>query len=223
MTETFSPSPEERAAIVRNAQERMTSRAEGWLEDKTVSSALTAAAARTAPLAAEQQAALRPAFLDFEASSLHSEKSYPISVGVAPLDESLAPDYYALIRPREGWTNWDEKSESIHGIPRETLERDGADADVVLQTLTVLSRTFRFYVTSNYDQFWMNRLTEGNPGILVHDFQDFMYDTASGDCLAVMDAYERANRETKHTHNALDDARHLRNVVRQLVQGEPKP
>lgn len=70
-------------------------------------------------------------FLDFEASSL-ARHSYPIEV--AWVFEDGASETH-LIRPAEGWEDWDAAAEAIHHIPRETLLRDGMPHDALARRM----------------------------------------------------------------------------------------
>jgi hypothetical protein len=70
-------------------------------------------------------------FLDFEASSL-SDRSYPIEI--AWVFEDGRSEAH-LIAPAPGWNDWDDVSESIHGISREMLEAEGEPHDVVATRL----------------------------------------------------------------------------------------
>jgi len=66
-------------------------------------------------------------FLDFEASSL-ARHSYPIEV--AWVFEDGASETH-LIRPAQGWDDWDAAAEAIHHVPREKLLRDGMAHDAL--------------------------------------------------------------------------------------------
>ena len=55
--------------------------------------------------------------IDFEASSLDMIMSYPIQVGY--FNGEIEREF--LIKPLSGWTDWDEKSQAIHGINRHEL------------------------------------------------------------------------------------------------------
>ena len=63
-------------------------------------------------------------FLDFEASSL-ARRGFPIEI--AWVFETGEAESH-LIRPAADWTEWSAEAESIHGIPRASLERDGRPA-----------------------------------------------------------------------------------------------
>jgi hypothetical protein len=97
-------------------------------------------------------------FLDFEASSL-SRQSYPIEVGWAGEDASQEEH---LIRPAEGWTDWDASAEAIHGISRETLETRGEAHDQVARRLLETLGVHDVYVTApSWDGMWLSRLLRG--------------------------------------------------------------
>lgn len=70
-------------------------------------------------------------FLDFEASSL-AKRGYPIEVAWV-MEDGMAESH--LIRPAAGWDDWDEAAQAIHGIPRDTLLRDGMDAATVARRM----------------------------------------------------------------------------------------
>lgn len=72
-----------------------------------------------------------PAILDLEASGF-GRHSYPIEVGYVLPDGS---SYCSLIRPAAHWTHWDPAAESVHHIPRHTLERHGRSAAEVAHQL----------------------------------------------------------------------------------------
>ncbi len=75
-----------------------------------------------------------PVFIDIEASGFGHD-SYPIEIGVAFSDGS---QYSSLIKPAPHWQYWDPHAESIHGIDRQQLLRDGASASVVAKELNEL-------------------------------------------------------------------------------------
>ena len=57
------------------------------------------------------------AFLDFEASSL-GKKSVPIEVAWV-WEDGRGESH--LIRPADGWDDWNERAEAIHHVSRATL------------------------------------------------------------------------------------------------------
>jgi hypothetical protein len=102
------------------------------------------------------------AFLDFEASSL-AKNSFPIEVAWV-FEDGGAETH--LIRPAPGWTDWDERAERIHGIPRSKLERDGSPHDVVARRVVeILSGHDLLASAPSWDGKWMSVLlrTAGFP------------------------------------------------------------
>ncbi|MGR6329835.1 3'-5' exonuclease [Sphingomonas sp. XXL09] len=94
-------------------------------------------------------------FLDFEASSL-AKTSYPIEV--AWVFEDGRGEAY-LIRPAEGWTDWDAEAEAIHHIPREALVRDGTPHDVVAaRMIDTLCGHDLFASAPSWDGKWLSVL-----------------------------------------------------------------
>lgn len=145
-------------------------------------------------------------FLDFEASSLGRE-SYPISVGwVKGADES---DTF-LITPSSEWTDWDIKSESIHGLSRKTITESGIDCCEAMKRLNSHLKGSVAVCSSLYDIFWLKRLREASE--VNEDFQLV-------NCLdlSIIDKhnYHRicALIESESTHNPIDDAIALKNAI----------
>jgi hypothetical protein len=94
-------------------------------------------------------------FLDFEASSL-GKRSYPIEVGWVFAD-GRSRAY--LIRPAEGWTDWDARSEAIHRISQARLLAEGTAHDLVAQDM-IESLSGHDLVASavSWDGKWMSAL-----------------------------------------------------------------
>jgi hypothetical protein len=94
-------------------------------------------------------------FLDFEASSL-AKRSYPIEVGWAAEDGS-GEGY--LIRPAPGWDDWGAEAEAIHGIPHETLLRDGTPHEVVAHRMVKVLAGHDLYASApSWDGKWLSAL-----------------------------------------------------------------
>ena len=74
-----------------------------------------------------------PCFIDFEASSLR-EDSYPIAVAWNLPNGHIRR---FLISPLgvEGWSDWSEESEQIHGIDRLRLITNGWEPDYVYEEM----------------------------------------------------------------------------------------
>lgn len=96
-----------------------------------------------------------PAFIDFEASSLDLIASYPIEVGICLPDGTL---HSWLIKPHVLWQDWSESAERIHGITRETLEREGRPVSEVATSLNRLLGDQVFCDAWTFDSFWLHRL-----------------------------------------------------------------
>ncbi|SEM90019.1 hypothetical protein SAMN05192583_1456 [Sphingomonas gellani] len=159
-------------------------------------------------------------FLDFEASSL-ADKSYPIEVGWA-WEDGRDEDY--LIRPASGWTDWASEAQAIHGIARETLERDGTPHDVVARRMVeVLSGHDLFASAPSWDGKWLSALLRaaGLPrhALRLRDSEDARAETARdilapvllqdalGPAVAAVLAQAEADRPSgRPAHRALADA-----------------
>ncbi|WP_341580905.1 hypothetical protein [Marinobacter metalliresistant] len=98
---------------------------------------------------------IRPAFIDFEASSLDLIASYPIEVGICMPDGTL---HSWLICPYVLWQDWSESAEQIHGISRQTLEAEGIAASEVARALNELLPEQVFCDAWTFDSFWLHRL-----------------------------------------------------------------
>jgi hypothetical protein len=97
-------------------------------------------------------------FLDFEASSL-SDRSYPIEV--AWVFEDGASEAH-LIRPAEGWDDWDPESQAIHGIARATLVAEGTPPDVVAARMVAVLDGHDLRASApSWDGKWLSKLLRG--------------------------------------------------------------
>lgn len=103
------------------------------------------------------------ALLDYEASSL-SDRSYPIEAGWAIIAADLSiSSGTMLIRPHQRWTDWSDKSQSIHGINRKMLAEGGSACREVAEHLAGLFNGLPGAVLSadpDYETFWSDRLYE---------------------------------------------------------------
>lgn len=92
--------------------------------------------------------------LDFEASGLDLNDSYPIEVGYTNGSIHKA----TLIKPHSTWTHWNKDSEAIHGIDRNSLLY-GKDVFEVCEQLNIDLLGQNVIVDGGrYDQFWLDRL-----------------------------------------------------------------
>ncbi|WP_148861113.1 3'-5' exonuclease [Marinobacter fonticola] len=97
----------------------------------------------------------RPAFIDFEASSLDLIASYPIEVGVSLPDGTL---HSWLIAPHVLWQDWSESAEAIHGISRDTLLAEGREVRDVAYELNQILSDEVYCDAWTFDSFWLHRL-----------------------------------------------------------------
>jgi hypothetical protein len=95
------------------------------------------------------------AFLDFEASSL-SDRSYPIEIAWV-FEDGQSETH--LIAPAPGWNDWDDVSESIHGISRAVLEAEGEPHDeVATRMVAALAGHDLFASSPSWDGKWLSVL-----------------------------------------------------------------
>lgn len=95
------------------------------------------------------------AFLDFEASSL-GKRSYPIEVAWV-FEDGRAEAH--LIRPAQGWTDWDEDAEAIHHISRPQLVTEGSPHDFVARRMMeALTGHDLLASAPSWDGKWMSTL-----------------------------------------------------------------
>ncbi|QAY78348.1 transcriptional regulator [Sphingosinicella sp. BN140058] len=94
-------------------------------------------------------------FIDFEASSL-GKTGYPIEVGWV-FEDGRSENH--LIRPAPQWTDWDERSEAIHGISRDKLADEGTAHDVVARRLIEALAGHRVFASApSWDGKWLSAL-----------------------------------------------------------------
>src|SRR5215213_9954983 len=95
------------------------------------------------------------AFLDFEASSL-ARRGFPIEV--AWVFESGEEESH-LIRPAADWTEWSPEAESVHRIPRASLDREGRPVEEVARRAVEALSGHRLYASApSWDGQWLSRL-----------------------------------------------------------------
>ncbi|KQV78798.1 hypothetical protein [Rhizobacter sp. Root1221] len=98
-----------------------------------------------------------PAILDIEASGF-GRASYPIEVGYILGDGT---SFCTLIRPAPTWTHWDTSAESVHHIPRATLDRHGRSVAEVAATLNERLRGQTLFSDGwGHDYPWLSALFE---------------------------------------------------------------
>lgn len=98
------------------------------------------------------------AFLDFEASSL-SPRSHPIEVAWV-FEDGRSESH--LIRPAESWTDWDDRSQAIHGITQDELAARGEPVELVAARMVeTLSDHELFASAPSWDGKWLSVLLRG--------------------------------------------------------------
>ncbi|MCY0965299.1 3'-5' exonuclease [Parathalassolituus penaei] len=96
-----------------------------------------------------------PPIIDLEASGFGSG-SYPIEIGYALEDRVV---YSCLVKPAQRWTHWSDEAESIHGISRDMLARDGLTVrEVALRLNEALRGKTLFSDAWSFDSSWLGRL-----------------------------------------------------------------
>ena len=94
-------------------------------------------------------------FIDFEASSL-GRTGFPIEVGWA-FEDGTSEGH--LIRPAPQWTDWDPRSEAIHGLSRATLEAEGAPHDTIARRLLEALQGHDVFASApSWDGKWLSAL-----------------------------------------------------------------
>jgi DNA polymerase III epsilon subunit-like protein len=143
-------------------------------------------------------------FIDFEASSL-SPQSWPIEVGLAWLEGRKVVMKSRLIYTRASWdvSDWDPKSEAIHGLSYSTILSAGSDADEVSAWLIDIAQESNLISdAAEFDQRWIDRLL-GRPGPRIQDFDQAVWnefsDNGNPASSRVARVYKaKANRPTAH-------------------------
>jgi hypothetical protein len=164
-------------------------------------------------------------FIDFEASSLGKE-SYPIEVGWVFED---GRQENMRIRPLPEWTDWDPRSEAIHGIPRATLLAEGTPADAVAHRLLSELGGHAVYASApSWDGKWLSQLLRGaglpRHALRLKDTEEARAETAREILAALPEAEVEAavarvlaraaevGRAAHVSHRAVEDAERERQV-----------
>ena len=178
----------------------------------------------------------RLAVLDFEASGLDDDLTYPIEVAVVR-DDGEARSW--LISPTDEWLDtgtWSDDSAEVHGLNLDLLQREGAPVEEVVQALVEFTEGYTVLSDARYaDGFWLRRLFAA--AFRKPPFQLECYWAA---CHAVLnsvhdvgwpgeggipphrlteEALEEARRRIPEEHRAMPDARRLMEAIRILRVG----
>ncbi len=151
-----------------------------------------------------------PPVLDFEASSLDIDKSYPISLGLVAGGHS----FEWLIKPKLDWTDWSAESESLHRISRARLLEFGIPAVTVNAAIIRILGAQRYAYTDAYewDGLWARRLGLENIRILPATNL-----VAPDRCGQIGEQRAKARiRYSLRSHNAVDDALALAFAIQSL-------
>lgn len=102
-----------------------------------------------------------PFFLDFEASSL-AEGSYPIEIAWGDINGVHESHLISPAEVRE-WTDWSIISETVHGISKLQLNREGRSPKWVCDRVCeALDGRVVYSDAPAYDGFWLSRLFEAS-------------------------------------------------------------
>lgn len=184
----------------------------------------------------EGQGGDRLAVLDFEASGLDDDLTYPIEVAVVR-DDGEARSW--LISPTDEWLDtgtWSDDSAEVHGLNLDFLQREGAAVEEVAQALAEFTDGYSVISDAQYaDGFWLRRLFAA--AFRKPPFQLECYWSA---CHAVLnevhdvgwpgesgipphrlteEALEKARRRIPDEHRAMPDAKRLMEAIRILRVG----
>lgn len=136
--------------------------------------------------------------IDIEASCLPEQGlSYPIEVALGDLATGAIVAW--LVRPEPHWMqwDWDPEAERVHKIPQATLVRDGMPRSVVASAIA--ERVIGRRIVSDhplYDQIWLARLFQGDPGLRIHSLPELCLEIAGHGA----DARELVERARAHAH-----------------------
>jgi len=135
--------------------------------------------------------------IDFEASSLNLNISYPVEVGYT--NGKIEREF--LIRPMSWWFDWNEESAAIHGIEQYELITKGTRPEEVCVQMNEDLKGKKVWCDGGmYDQHWNFVLFDAcgmKPDFLILHRHHPDFD------------------EKGIKHRALDDAKQLYNYIRQ--------
>lgn len=160
------------------------------------------------------------AFIDLEASGLGA-RSWPVEIGWAFADG--AADSF-LVRPDASWTDdaWDSRAESLHGISREALMRDGVDIKDACGRLNAALSGVKVYSDApDWDGFWLFRLFSASGVRQAFQIQDFGRLVRPLAGVREEALLARAARIAPRRHRARADALHLQALYRLAAESAP--
>ncbi len=165
-----------------------------------------------------------PALIDFEASCLPEfGQSFPIEVAIAGMDGRSRA---WLIRPSAKWRYWDwsEEAESLHGISRGMLEREGMPADLVLAEMVAFVSDCDVYADADLDEYWLEVLCAAVGARLPFPVRYLgeLMKKRGYTRPQVVRALEGAKIRLPHEHLAREDAKRLAMTLRLLFNEPPQ-
>lgn len=153
-------------------------------------------------------------FIDFEASSL-SAQSWPIEIGVARIVDREIVSSSKLIAPRSEWdlSDWNPKSEEIHGISLDDVMSGDAADDVAKWFLEETQSSVLVSDAPEFDGRWLARLLEGVfPAPAILHFSDIAHAAFSAEGSVAPGRLPKVYKNMtsrRAVHRAEEDARHL--------------
>lgn len=156
--------------------------------------------------------------IDFEASCLPCHgRSFPIEVGIA---SAGGPSRSWLIRPHDAWAGWDWTSEaqSLHGLTRDRLTREGLAAAQVMAELAAAIGDARVVADSYLDSLWLATLAEAAgtpPRIEIGHVEEVIDRLGAGDA-DIARARDAASGQAFARHRAGGDAQWLASFIAAL-------
>lgn len=162
---------------------------------------------------------MRIVTIDFEASCLPRHgRSFPIEVGIAHSDGRTRS---WLIRPAPEWSGWDwtDEAQSLHGITRQQLDRDGLPVVQVMTELAEAVDGCRVFADSHLDAGWLDTLASAvhAPRPFRIEHIEALLDRFGAMPQDIAAAQSSLAGETFVRHRAGDDARWLMRFVIMLA------
>jgi hypothetical protein len=150
-------------------------------------------------------------FLDIEASGL-SPRSYPVEVAWGDTESGEVESH--LINPDRVafWLDWDPASESVHGLSRGYLRRNGEDPAEVAHRANAALSGVTVHATSGRDQDWMDTLfaaVGAKRHFVIGDVDDVLPASAERRYWAYREAWWQLGEQGYSPHRAGADVRHL--------------
>ena len=165
-----------------------------------------------------------PWFLDIEASSL-SPRSYPVEIAWGDSESGEVEAH--LINPGRVafWLDWDPASESVHGLSRPYLRRNGEEPLTVAHRANQALYGRTVHATSPRDRDWVDTLFAAvgvNRLFQVGDAEEVLPAAGESRYWAYRESWRRLESQGLQRHRAGADVRQLVEMYR-LLAGEADP